>query len=89
MKYAQRELVTGEELERVLSQAGKFTWSFGVEFFVETEEGNYIWSDPDYGGNGNIYKYYGNYYMWCEDLSIPFGRDKGRHTIGAYTKRLK
>lgn len=36
---------------------GEFTWDFGQLFFIETDKGNFIWSDPDYGGNNTLTPY--------------------------------
>jgi len=67
-----------------LETIGTFTWSFGQTFFIETNEGNYVWSDPDYGGDNTISLFNGNYYDWIEHIGIPFGRDKGSRFIGEY-----
>jgi hypothetical protein len=61
-----------------------FTWSFGTEFFLETEDGNFVWSDPDCGGTNEIRSFKGSYGRWCKGLGIPYGRDKGTHTVGNY-----
>jgi len=59
-----------------------FTWDFGQTFFLETSEGNYLWSDPDYGGDNHIRKYDGSYNDW---LPPPlYGRSKGSHAIKDY-----
>lgn len=67
-----------------LETLGKFTWNFGNKFFIETSEGNYVWSDPDYNGDNVINKYDGEYKDWIKDEAIPYGRDKGYHTILEY-----
>lgn len=62
-----------------------FTWSYGKEFFLEVDgPWNYVWSDPDYGGDGTIRKFSGNYKDWCKQIGIPFGRSKGIHQIKGY-----
>jgi len=61
-----------------------FTWSFGAEFFLETSEGNFVWSDPNYGGTNEIRPFKGSYDQWCKRLGIPYGRDKGTHAVGGY-----
>lgn len=64
-----------------LDTVAKFTWGFGHEFFLETEFGNYIWSDPSYGGNNTIRATHLSYRGWAE----PFwGREKGKHVIREY-----
>jgi hypothetical protein len=57
---------------------GEFIWNFGSEFFIETDYGNFIWSDPDYGGDNTIRKYRGSFSKYIKG---GFGRDKGRHKI--------
>ncbi len=74
--------------EELLNTRGHFTWSFGNEFFIEIYidgiKKNYVWSDPEYGGDNNIRKYEGTYEDWCDHLGIRFGRDKGFHVIKNY-----
>lgn len=60
-----------------------FTWSFGHTFHLETEVGNFEWSDPDYGGDNTI-KPCGTLGEWCKKVGIDFGRDKGKHFIRDY-----
>lgn len=68
-----------------IEDIAEFTWSFGKDFFLEVGElGNYIWADPDYGGDGTIRKFNGDYHAWCEQRKIPFGRSKGMHQIKGY-----
>lgn len=61
-----------------------FVWSYAQEFFLETSEGNYVWSDPDYGGDNTIKRFDGSYADWCKKKNIDFGRGKGQHKIGEY-----
>lgn len=70
--------------EEFLNLVGDFTWSFGVEFFIETSIGNFVWEDPDYGGNNTIRKYNGDFISWLRKSNIPLGRDKGKHIIKEY-----
>jgi hypothetical protein len=68
--------------ENLLTCTGEFTWNFGQEFFVETEEGNFIWSDPDYDGD-NTFRYTEKTYQeWIGEGS--YGRSKGNHIIREY-----
>jgi hypothetical protein len=67
-----------------LETIADFTWNYHSEFLLETNNGNYIWSDPDYNGNNTIKKYNGTYKEWCEVNNIPFGREKGVHKISEY-----
>ena len=61
---------------------GDFTWDFGMEFFIETIFGNFIWSDPDYGGSGVIKSTPLTYKQWVRPTGV--GRDKGIHHIKDY-----
>jgi hypothetical protein len=70
--------LTKEELAKL---EGEFTWNFGSYFFIETSQGNFIWHDPDYGGDGSIQSYQGTYQKW---IGSSFGRSKGNHIIGNY-----
>lgn len=68
-----------------LESTCSFTWNFGNEFFLESANGNYTWSDPSYhGGTNEIKKFNGTYKEWCEQNNIPFGRCKGYHTVKDY-----
>lgn len=63
----------------------EFTWNFNMYFYVETAEGNYIWSDPDYGGDNTLKKTHLSYAEWIDpDNKGLFGRFKGTHTVGRY-----
>lgn len=67
-----------------LETIGTFTWSFHHRFHIETDQGNYEWSDPDYPGGDNTIHPCQPYNVWCNLLNIPFGRDKGTHRIRDY-----
>ena len=68
-----------------IDDAAEFTWGYGQEFFLTTAKGNFVWSDPDYGGNNTIQPFSGSYMDWCKKRAhIPFGRDKGKHFIRDY-----
>lgn len=67
--------------EKLAGMVGEFTWDFGQNFFIETSEGNFVWSDPAYNGDNTIRPYNGT----VEDyFGNSFGRDKGKHYIGKY-----
>ena len=65
--------------EFVSNLIGEFTWGFGQTFYIQTNDGDFIWSDPDYGGDNSIYKTNLSYSEWCKAEGIDFGRDKGSH----------
>jgi hypothetical protein len=70
--------------EHVAGLVGEFTWDFSQQFFIETAEGNFVWSDPDYQGDGSIRKYAGSFQDWIKADQGGFGRSKGTHIIGSY-----
>lgn len=67
--------------EILADMMGDFTWDFGQKFFIETSVGNFVWSDPDYNGDGFIERYNGTIQSW---FGGSYGRDKGTHRIGSY-----
>lgn len=67
-----------------LNDGADFTWSFGMTFFIKTNKGNYIWSDPEYYGDNTLTKFDGNLYEWYKYEKISYGRHKGIWTIGDY-----
>lgn len=69
--------------QEFLNMTGEFTWDFGMNFFIETRIGNFIWSDPDYNGDNSIKPYNGTCHEYFEQCG-HFGRSKGIHTIGGY-----
>ena len=67
-----------------LDTIGLFTWSFHHRFHIETHEGNFEWSDPQYPGGNNTIRPCESYEIWRDSLNIPYGREKGVHTIRDY-----
>ena len=67
-----------------LDTVAEFTWDYGNKFLLETDEGNFEWSDPDYNGDNTIVKFNGTYRDWLASAGIPYGRMKGSHTIRDY-----
>lgn len=65
----------------ILGLVGEFTWGFGPQFFIKTDSGNFIWSDPDYGGDNSLRKVNMGLRKW---LGGGIGRCKGKHFIGQY-----
>jgi hypothetical protein len=68
-------MLTAIAKNKLLSMIGTFTWDFGNQFFIETSEGMFLWSNPSYGGDNTIRKTSKR----CFD-----GRDKGVHYVGDY-----
>lgn len=68
-----------------LDTVANFIWFWSHEFFLETDDGNFIWSDPDYpGGDNTIKPFDGSLKDFCNAGGPGYGRVKGRHTIRAY-----
>lgn len=70
--------------EQVGNLVGSFGWDFGQHFFIQTNAGNFIWSDPEYGGDGSIRPYVGSLKTWLKGCQLPYVRDKGKHGIREY-----
>ncbi len=64
-----------------LTDLAKWTWGYGTVFFLETAKGNFVWSDPSYGGDNTIRPFKGTYDQWRKSEDIPYGRDKGKGFI--------
>jgi hypothetical protein len=72
-------------IDDVKNTVGTFAWDFGRLFFVQTGNlGNFVWSDPDYGGTNNIHPFDGTYADFVAWADVPYCRDKGRHVIVGY-----
>lgn len=70
--------------EQIGDLVGDFTWDFGNKFFIETNKGNFVWSDPDYHGGTNIITpFNGSIKEFFKD---SYGRDKGTHVIKDYCR---
>lgn len=39
---------------------GSFYWCFGCDYFISTDNGNYIWQDPMLGGDNSFKIFEGN-----------------------------
>lgn len=64
---------------------GGFTWNYNCKFLIETPEGNFIWSNPDYPfGDNSVVRYHGSYEDWIQQENIPYGRYKGKHVVENY-----
>lgn len=71
--------------ELILNCVAHFTWMFDKNFFVETPYGNFVWSDPDYGGDNTFKKFKASYEEFNDSYGKGhFGRDKGRHVVSSY-----
>lgn len=64
------------------STSGEFTWDFGQTFYVRTDEGNFIFSDPVYNGDNTLRETNQTYDEWID--TGAWGRDKGMRNLGAW-----
>lgn len=67
--------------ELTINDHADFTWDFGCEFFLESVKGNFVWSDPDYGGDNIIRRFNESYAEWSKG---QVARSKGVHYVGRY-----
>jgi len=73
------------DIDKIKKSVGTFTWFWSHLFFVETEYGNFLWSDPDYNGDDSFTIYDGQYDDYCRRSgNTIFGRDKGKHIVEEY-----
>jgi len=70
--------------EKLSKMVGEFIYCWGNDFFIKTSEGNFVWKDPDYGGDGTIKSYNGNLSKFLKEIGVDFGRSKGTKFIGDY-----
>ncbi len=90
-KEEQRKKEYVEQWESFYSNKGfrvtfSWTWDYGCLFFLSPTEDpahyyNYVWSDPDYGGDNIIRPFAGTIRDFFKD---GWGRDKGRGTAFAF-----
>lgn len=52
--------------------------------FLKTKFGNYIWSDPEYGGNNSIKKFKGSLQDAFATGLAKFSEHKGEYNINYY-----
>ena len=67
-----------------VNDCAEFSWSFSNRFLLETDNGNFVWNDPDYGGDNTITRFNGGIKEFCKSENIPYVRSKGQHRIGDY-----
>lgn len=60
---------------------GVFTSDNNGSYFIETPKGNFVWKDPDHGGDNKIFNFDGDILKWLKEMNIPFGRNKGHRRI--------
>ena len=75
------ERTFGKQLS--LDTTAWFSWGYADEWFLETQQyGNFLWSDPNYGGSNVITPYKGSHADWLKTRAhLPASRDRGIHTI--------
>ena len=57
------QLPTRDEL---LDEPATFWWDYQYMFFVETNFGSWLWSDPAYGGSNTLVKFSGSIKDFCD-----------------------
>lgn len=69
--------------QQILDLEGTFISNFGSKYYVETEFGypNFIYSDPDSGGDNTLVQTSLTDEEWLAVEDIPYGRDKGSYVI--------
>lgn len=67
-----------------VNDTAEFLWSFHDKWLLVTEQGNFVWSDPEYSGDGTIRSFSGSPKDFCKAERIPYTRGKGTHVIGSY-----
>lgn len=73
------------KLSDILAATGEFAWDFGKHWFIEIKGmGNFVWSDPDYGGDNSIRPFPADYAKFCEWTRVQFCRSKGTKVVGHY-----
>jgi hypothetical protein len=58
-----------------------------MRFFIKTAKGNFIWEESE--NNNELRPFTGSFEQWIKWETIPFCRDKGKHTIGGYCGDFK
>lgn len=79
--------INATEIESILNLEGRFYWSFGKNWLIVTDKGNFHWSDSSYGGAGTITATKETLKDWLERINETFVRDKGQHLIRKYCGR--
>jgi hypothetical protein len=67
----------------LLLETGDFYWDFSFYFFIETLHGNWVWQDPENGGNNSLTSFEGS----LQDFESTYWEGfkctpKGKYTIG-------
>ncbi len=70
----------------VLNLIGDIWWNEKNLYLIETNVDNFIWSDPDFGGDNTLRKFDGTMSDFMKEHGTR-GRDKGRHIIGSYVAK--
>lgn len=56
---------------------GSFYWCFGYDYFISTERGNFIWKDPQFGGDNSFISFNGNIEEYKREKKISSFRWEG------------
>lgn len=70
-----------KSLNDILNLEGTFYWSYRDEYFIETKEGNFVWSCPSQFGDNSFRRYGGTLKQWCKENEVPCTKNKGKKII--------
>lgn len=77
----EKDLAMFAGMDEILDTMGSFTWMFGRDWFIETQYGNFHWSDPKYNGDNSFKLFNGTSDEFYRHLGVPHGVAKGRHLV--------
>ena len=66
------------------SRAGYFTHITGCKWFLTTDIGNFVWSDPQYNGDNTMTLFNGSYEDYCTQNDLNQNRSKGVHLVNRF-----
>jgi hypothetical protein len=53
--------------EEALELTCRVYWDYHKRYFLENEQGNWVWQDPEFGGNNTLVPYQGSYPEFLKD----------------------
>ena len=51
----------------VLDLTCRVYWDYHKRYFLENEEGNWVWQNPEFGGNNTLVPYPGSYVEFLQE----------------------
>ena len=68
--------------EEILELWGEVTSNFSSQYYIETDQGNFIFEEPNkYPGCGNLWETRVSYHEWVGTAQGLWGRSKGGQYI--------